>query len=158
MLETQGHFRQAIEIGRGLGDIKFGMSLEEVRQRLGAPDEIETFDETESVVLWYYSNHKLQIIFLTSARGPGSPVDEPRRVNQLTTSHPDVILWDRRIIGQNEDEVLNLFRANGYDGFVREEEPVRSLKYTSYRLDKSRMTLEFRDGLLRFILWGTKTL
>jgi hypothetical protein len=154
MTDVQGEFQQVIRITQGLGAIKFGMAMEEVRQCLGNPDEVEILDENESVIMWAYTNHKLQVLFQTFHCEPASS-EELRRVTQLTTRHPDALLWETKIIGRSENDVLGLFRAQGYDGFVREEEPVGSLTYTSYRLNSSRVSLDFRDGLLRFILWGS---
>jgi hypothetical protein len=146
----------AIEIERGLGNIRFGSSTQDVRQWLGAPDETETLDPgTESTVMWYYAREKLQIIFQRPVSPPAwDSVSE--RIVQLTTNHPATTLWGTKIIGRTEDDVLTLFRKQGYTDFIVCGCPGDTSAYKSLRIDSVRVSLGFQDGLLRFILWGHK--
>lgn len=142
-------FHHTVEIGKGLGEIEFGFSTDDVQRRLGKPDEAETLDPgTESTVMWFYVNKRLQIIFQTLA------TNEIKCVTQLTSSHPAATLWGERIIGCPENEILALFKAHNYEGFTVASETVGEQRYKSLRQESSRISLDFRDGVLQHILWG----
>lgn len=141
--------RHSVEIAKGLGEIQFGFTTEDVQRHRGRPDEAETLDpKTESTVMWFYADERLQIIFQKSS------TDEEKRVVQLTTSHPAATLWGKRIIGCPESEVLALFKVHGHENFMAMNESVGGKKYKSLRMESSRVTLDFRDGLLQRLLWG----
>lgn len=147
LMKAQLH--HSVEITDGLGEIKFGFTTGDVERRLGAPDEAETLDSgTESAVMWFYAEERLQIIFQKSA------TDEAMRITQLTTSHPAATLWGSRIIARRESEVLALFKTHGYEDFTASDESVGTQSYKSFRIENLRVTLDFRDGLLQHILWG----
>ncbi len=141
---------QSIQIAQGLGVIKFGFTTEDMQRYLGTPDEVETLDPgTDSAVMWYYVGQKLQIIFQKSA------TDGAMSITQLTTSHPTATLWGTRIIGRPENEVLALFKAHGREEFTEWEESPDAPSYKSFRMENLRVTLDFRNGLLQRVLWGS---
>jgi len=139
----------SIELARGLGNIKFGLTTQDVQRSLGAPDEAETLDPgTDSAVMWYYADQKLQIVFQKST------TDEAMRLIQITTGHPRATLWGARIIGRPENAVLALFKAHGHEGVIKCDKSVGAQKYKSFRLESLRVTLDFSWWSASAILWG----
>lgn len=58
-----------IELAGGLGDLKFGMTQNEVRELIGEPDETETVDYAEDgedgmkSLAWHYDAHEFSLGF-----------------------------------------------------------------------------------------------
>src|SRR5690242_10302090 len=155
MTNVESDFNHYIEINRGLGPIQFGLSTDEVRGRLGQPDETEMMDpETQSTELWYYSKLRLQIIFQSPDQYSRTVATEVRRIVQLTTSHPASTLWGTKIIGRTEDEILRFFGEHGYAGFVDTGDSDTTSHYKDLRMESIRVTLGFRDRSLWSVLWG----
>lgn len=148
--------QHTIEIAQGLGGIRFGCSTEDVQRRLGPPDEREILDPgPNSIEIWYYSSQKLHIGFRESDCGSAELTEKRMGVDQLTTRHPDAELWGTRIIGRKQDEVLELFKQQGYEAFVECDDAHDALLgYKSLRMENFRVTLDFRYGLLKCVLWG----
>jgi hypothetical protein len=155
MINVDSDFNHCIEINRGLGPIQFGLSIDEVRGRLGQPDETEIVDPaTQSTKLLYYSELRLQIIFQSPDGNPPTVPKEVKSIVQLATSHPASILWGTKIIGRTEDEILRLFGEHGYAGFIDTRDTDDASRYKSLRMESIRVTLGFRNGLLWSVLWG----
>ena len=147
---------RSIEITEGLGHLKFGFTTADVERDLGSPNETETFhSETDSPVMWYYANQKLQIIFQSSVCGSAAATGEVKRITQFTTSHPATTLWGKKMIGLRENEVLALFAERGYHGFVEWDDSLKIPGYKSLRMQDIRVTLAFQDGVLECVLWGS---
>jgi hypothetical protein len=145
-----------IQFGVGLGNIKFGATIDEVEQLLGRPTEVEIMHPDKSVVGWYYNDHRLRIAFQKQRyRLPGGACDDFLRVMLLVTSHPDATLCGIKIIGQPENSVMKLLEESGYTGFHRKDAPAPP-RYTDFHSDNLSVTLDFRDGLLRRVIWAPK--
>ncbi|HEX3626754.1 MAG TPA: hypothetical protein VH280_15185 [Verrucomicrobiae bacterium] len=133
----------------GVGFVKFGDKSEQVRRHLGRPDEIESLDE--AIVFWHYRDLKLDITF-RSEDWPFATME--KRVLHFLTRHTSTTIWGRRIIGIPEMKVLDIFRDNGIASPSVSDETQGSFKYRTFRFEKPRIVLEFRNGLLLSILCG----
>ena len=138
-----------IEPGQGIGNVKFGDSTEQVQKYLGSPDVTDNLDQ--STTLWNYRSLRLEIAF-QSADWPSAAMN--KYVVQFMTRHPATMLWGKQIIGRHENEVLDIFRENGCRSFAVSDEVVGPFNYRTFRLEQLHVVLDFRDGLLRGVLWG----
>lgn len=95
-----------IELKKGIGNLMFGMTLEEVKQILGEPTEMETIDngmEEETLVL-HYDDQNLTLFF----------EGETKLLNCIDTDNEDTVLFGQKIYTLTEKEIAQLMIANNY--------------------------------------------
>lgn len=95
-----------IELKKGIGDLMFDMTLEEVKQILGEPTEMETIDngmEEETLVL-HYDDQSLTLFF----------EGETKLLNCIDTDNEDTVLFGQNIYTLTEKEITQLMIANNY--------------------------------------------
>lgn len=95
-----------IELKKGIGNLMFDMTLEEVKQILGEPTEMETIDngmEEETLVL-HYDDQSLTLFF----------EGETKLLNCIDTDNEDTILFGQNIYTLTEKEITQLMIANNY--------------------------------------------
>jgi hypothetical protein len=92
---------------KGINNLKFGSTQDEVRKILGEPDEIEHLEEDEdlSSIIWQYWNLGLTIFFdeMDNTIFASAEVEDP-----------DALIFGKRIFDLNEKEAIELFKANGF--------------------------------------------
>ncbi|MGN0292458.1 MAG: hypothetical protein ACI4D3_00470 [Lachnospiraceae bacterium] len=108
----QGKDRKMSEItvkpGIGLGNIKFGITESELAQLLGEPDKI-IIDEAFSAPVYFYNDRMTQFMFDPAMRNES---DTENRLDTITTSNPEVYLWNTVIIGKSSKEIEALLQMN----------------------------------------------
>lgn len=97
---------QKIIPGVGLGELKFGLTKEQVESLMGAPDEVDFipgFDEeiNESLESWHYNSHEFSVVF---------DADYDWRVVSIAISDPFFTLNGHNIIGMEKKEVIKLLQ------------------------------------------------
>ncbi|MBO7201813.1 MAG: hypothetical protein J6V54_10535 [Bacteroidales bacterium] len=95
-----------IELKKGLGNLTFDMALEDVKQILGEPTEMETIDngmEEETLVL-HYDDQNLTLFF----------EGETKLLNCIDTDNEDTVLFGQKIYTLTEKEIAQLMIANNY--------------------------------------------
>lgn len=95
-----------IELKKGIGNLMFDMALEDVKQILGEPTEMETIDngmEEETLVL-HYDDQNLTLFF----------EGETKLLNCIDTDNEDTILFGQKIYTLTEKEIAQLMIANNY--------------------------------------------
>ena len=95
-----------IELKKGIGNLMFGMTVENVKQLLGEPTEMETIDndmEEETLVL-HYDDQNLTLFF----------EGETKLLNCIDTDDEDTLLFGQKIYTMNEKEIAQLMIANNY--------------------------------------------
>ncbi|MBQ8046285.1 MAG: hypothetical protein IJ269_08040 [Bacteroidales bacterium] len=95
-----------IELKKGIGNLMFDMTLEEVKQILGEPTEMETIDngmEEETLVL-HYDDQSLTLFF----------EGETKLLNCIDTDNEDTVLFGQNIYTLTEKEITQLMIANNY--------------------------------------------
>jgi hypothetical protein len=106
----------SIEPNSGLGPLLFGVSPEEARIHLGAPD---TTDEhagpaPELGFGWGYNRLHLDVFFHTPGLFGGSWNPKgPMQLVMFTCGNTGLTLWGERIVGLNETEVMAILRRFG---------------------------------------------
>jgi hypothetical protein len=145
-LPIRKDIQQMIDIGNGFGVLKFGCKQADVENILGCPDEVEVIDD-ELMAVWYYKRFKIQIGFFEYRK-------LPLRVVSFLTGSPSSTLWGTRIIGMGKPELLRLFAEHDCIGFSNCENELAERGYETLRLEKSHVTLDFYNGILKRMLWG----
>lgn len=132
-----------IKPNQGCGEIIFGTEMEPFVKQMGEPEEVENFDDDENLntTLLHYWKSGVSIFFvgLTTQILAGIELD-----------NPDVILYNEKIIGKSEDEIISLMKKNGNSEFETETE--MGDKRLSF--DVGMMDFFFRDGKLVYMNFG----
>jgi hypothetical protein len=95
------HIREIVP-GRGLGQILFGMTKDQVREVAGNPDDIENvpgFEEEISNELesWHYDEREFSLVF---------DADYDWKVVSIAVSDPYFTLFGESVIGMSKEECL----------------------------------------------------
>lgn len=122
-----------VSLGRGVGDIVFGMLREDVIQIMGEPDKV--LDSDDDVVIYSYDEQMLLVKF---------DMEEAGRLYSLDVYNPQVILFGSKIIGVGKSDVLALLDVNGYSDFVLDDYEYFDTVYCR----DMRSTLRFRFDAL----------
>ena len=121
-----------IEIGKGMSNIIFGMTENEVIATLGKPDRvIAGIDDNKEFL---YNLFKLKLIFDS---------EEGNRLYSIEVFKKEVTFLSTEVIGMSFDELLSFMKKNGYEDYE-----VDSYDYfdTVYFDDCSTyFTLEFNE-------------
>ncbi len=135
-----------IELLKGFGDIKFGMSIDEVVGLLGEPsnnEDLEPIIEGKdlSSVLYDYDDLGISICFEGESK---------MLVSSISTSNEDATLFGEKVYEMNRNQVIELMKKNGYKEFDEEEqEGDTCLIYDELMLD-----FYFNEGELIDVVWG----
>ena len=135
-----------IELLKGYGEIKFGMSIDEVVALLGEPsnnEELEPMIEggVSSSLLYDYDDLGVSICFEGESK---------MLVSSISTSDEDATLFGEKIYEMNRNQIIELMKKNGYKEFDEEEqEGDTCLIYDELMLD-----FYFNEGELIDVVWG----
>src|SRR3954468_19472253 len=143
-------FEQTIVPGHGLGIITFGLAPQEVRAKLGDPEELENFDpEGRSVEGWLYPSLGVSVFFQkcgSSKTGRGEQLE----VTLLGTAHSSATLWGKSVIGQAEAEIVSHFLTHGINDLgLAEQELHGAYGLRVLRSEELSLSLDFLDGHLQ---------
>ncbi len=135
-----------IEPLKGYGDIKFGMSIEEVVSVFGEPSNLEELDPIAegnelSSILYDYDDFAVSVCFEGA---------EKMLVSSISTVNEDATLFGEKIYEMNRNQIIDLMKRNGYKEFDEEEqEGDTCLIYDELMLD-----FYFNEGELIDVVWG----
>ncbi|WP_078125055.1 hypothetical protein [Leptospira alexanderi] len=102
-----------IEIGKGLNGLYFGMSKDEVKSKLGEPDEIYEYDYEGFLSTGYeYFSEEAEYEF---------DKEEEDRLYSITISNPSIRLFGKPIIGESIETIRDLLSENGVDDFEEDD-------------------------------------
>lgn len=90
-----------VKIGVGLDNIVFGMSQDEVKNLLGAPDKVSNTEWTYRIVLTFNS---LMTKFKFDEK-------ENLKLVSIETYYPDAIMFNQRIIGKEKQKWKHFFKV-----------------------------------------------
>ena len=135
-----------IEPLKGYGDIKFGMSIDEVVGIFGTPSNHEELDpiiegNEISSILYDYDDIAVSVCFEGT---------DKLQVSSISTINEDAILFGEKIYDMNRNQVIELMKKNGYKEYDEEEqEGDTCLIYDELMLD-----FYFNEGELIDVVWG----
>ncbi|WP_448921199.1 hypothetical protein [Eubacterium sp.] len=95
-----------VEIGKGLSNIIFGMTENEVIATLGMPDRVITGIDDNKEFL--YNSLKLKLIF---------DFEEGNRLYSIEVFKKEVTFLSTEVIGMSFDELLFFMKKNGYENY-----------------------------------------
>ena len=96
-----------LELGTGVGQLRFGMTMDAVRATLGEPEEIEVSDPDDDFEhqAWNYLDRGYSLYFDT---------EDDNRLSCIETDHPGLTLLGEPILGKSAAEIKALMARNGY--------------------------------------------
>ena len=133
-----------IRLGKGLGKIKFGLTMEEVEELLGEPEEVEESDEEDEFEheAWNYWEDGYSLYF---------DKEDNYRLSCIETANRDVQLWGERIFEMSKDQIIQLFSDNDIKN-PEEEEAETGETRVSY--EKEMIDLYFDEDQLIAVNFG----
>jgi hypothetical protein len=134
-----------IKPGRGLGELSFGQTREQVIALLGEPTEKEVYnlsdeDDEDKTESWHYDDYDLSLSF-----------DEENswKLSSIAVSSDDYLLEGQSLIGKSKEEVLKQCAENNWGTAEEDEEVTAETSGNSLvHIDKSSMSLWFEDDEL----------
>lgn len=92
--------------GKGLGELKFGMSRDEVLSVLGKPDDVDTYDddeiEDEGSESWHYDDLEISLSF---------DEEEDWVLTTIAVSNPSHTFMGHELIGLTKSELLAVLES-----------------------------------------------
>ena len=133
-----------IVLGQGIGDIKFGLTMDEVETIMGKPEEIEESEEEEEFEyqVWNYWEEGISLYF---------DKEDDYRLSCIETANREVLLWGERIFEMSQAQVKQLFADNDITNPEIEEmeEGETRISYEKHMID-----LYFDDDQLIAVNFG----
>ena len=135
-----------IVLGTGMGPLRFGATMDEVRTLVGEPEEIEESDDDDEFEhqAWNYheDDYLLSLYF---------DREDDFRLSCIETDNPNMRLFGEAIFGLGLDQVKALMQRHNQPTPELEnmEEGAVRLSY-----EKSMIDLYFEEGELQFVNFG----
>lgn len=135
-----------IEPFKGFGDIKFGMTVEEIVRLYGEPSNNEQLEpiieEYENYsTLYDYDEEGFSVCF----EGVTNAI-----VASISTNNEEATLFGERVYDMDRNQIIDLMRRNGYKTFDEEEQDGD----TCLIYDELMMDFYFNEGELIDVVWG----
>lgn len=142
--------RLEIIIGKGLSDVKFGISKQDLIQLVGKPNDKELYDASDEddgylTETWHYDEDEFSVSF---------DEEDDWKLTTISTSNNNVELFDEKLIGLPLNEVTQFLSSkkignNTLDDFSNENQNENVLNYI-----EASLSLWFIDDKLSEIQWG----
>jgi hypothetical protein len=133
-----------IKLGIGIGEIKFGSTMEEIEEYMGEPEEIEESDETDEFEhkAWNYWEEGFSFYF---------DHEDDYRLSCIETANPAVTLWGKKVFEMDQEQIQDLFHGHGL-----EKPEIEKMETGETRLsyEKDMIDLYFEDDKLIAINFG----
>lgn len=133
-----------IRLGKGLGKIKFGLTMEEVEELLGEPEEVEESDEEDEFEhqAWNYWEDGYSLYF---------DKEDDYRLSCIETANREVQIWGERVFEMSRAQIIQLFADND---ITNPEEEEAETGETRISFEKEMIDLYFEDDQLIAINFG----
>jgi hypothetical protein len=139
-----------IKPGIGLGDLKFGLTRNDVKKMLGEPDESEKYSYTDTdedlTETWHYDDLELSVNF-----------DEEFdwRLSAITVSSEEYVIKDTSLIGLERDKVFTTLESLGFKNMETEESTLDDGSEGLFIIsDEQAINFWIEEGVLTEIQWG----
>ena len=130
-----------IKIGRGLDNLIFGMTQDEVKSTLGQPNKIN-YCELDWGIVYYFNNKLLKTTF---------EEDYDLRLFTIEVFNSEVIFLNQRVIGQPKEKIEQLLNENGYSSFIYEDYDT----FDTFFCESINATFYFEFDCLRSIMFSS---
>ena len=133
-----------IRLGKGLGKIKFGLTMEEVEELIGEPEEVEESDEDDEFEhqAWNYWEEGYSLYF---------DKEDDYRLSCIETANREVQIWGDRVFEMSKEQILQLFADNDITGPEEEETETGE---TRVSFEREMIDMYFDDDQLIDINFG----
>lgn len=129
----------------GLGDLNFGMGIQEIVNLLGQPEDSEVLsdgeDEVETLV-WNYWKRGISL-FIEGA--------ENSVLSNCETDNTDAILYGKKVFELDEDDIKSLMKDNGFSTC---EVDVETWGEKRLSFEEAQIDFYFDKGTLVTVNWG----
>ncbi len=98
---------EQLHLGTGVGPLRFGMTMDDVRTALGEPEEIEESDPDDEFdhQAWNYLDLGYSLYF---------DQEDDNRLSCIETDRPGMTLFGQALLGKSPEEIKALMAKNGY--------------------------------------------
>ena len=131
---------------QGLGELKFGVSQEDVKKLLGEPDETETIDvegEIHEVEVWSYWEQGHSIYF---------EKDLDNVCTNFETENEDALLFGKKVFELDQEAIIALMKENNFTKFEVEKDD--ELDEVIVFFDEAHMQFVFEQDELGLVSWA----
>ena len=128
---------------KGLGDLAFGTDMVSFVDKYGEPEEVQNFDDDEELrtTVLHYWKEGISVFFV----GLSGPI-----LAGVEIDHQYASLFDKKILGISEKELISFMKQHGYENFETDfEDADKRLSY-----DVGMMDFFFRDDKLIYMNFG----
>lgn len=133
-----------IKPGIGLGNIRFGATMDDCKEYFGKPEEELTEEyEGDEYISWYYGGGDIALCFEGS---------EDYRLGTIIISRSEATLDDEKIIGKSLDEIKSYLKKKAYFYLEEEDEISPSMKIVT--VGALECCLMFTDDILDGVQWS----
>jgi hypothetical protein len=159
------NIKKNIVLKQGLGELKFGLSIEQVVLLLGDPTEVETIGEDLEMptTVLHYAELDLSLFFDYATqynKDLGMPWEQTTQLSQTTDKEvlicidveaEDTELFGEKLIGRTAQEIVKLMVANNITNQTMDEEEWGEMRvsFEDYAID-----FFFVEGKLGSISFG----
>jgi hypothetical protein len=133
-----------IKLGEGIGQIKFGLTMEDVEAALGEPEEIEESDENDEFEhkVWNYWEEGYSFYF---------DHEDDYRLSCIETADPEVKLFGQKIFGMTQQQIEEMMKSKG---IVNPERETLETGETRVSYEKEMIDMYFDKNALVSINFG----
>jgi hypothetical protein len=133
-----------IKLKKGLGEINFGTSPEDVYAILGEPQEVENLemDDDNETIITHYLDIDVALFFINS-RKPS--------LECIESSNRDTLLFGKKVFLMSECEIITLLKENDFENYELETEVWGEKRLT---FEDAMIDFYFDDKQLSVISWG----
>lgn len=133
-----------IRLGKGLGKIKFGLTMEEVEELLGEPEEVEESDEEDEFEhqAWNYWEDGYSLYF---------DKEDDYRLSCIETANREVLIFGERVFEMSREQIMQLFTDNN---ITNPEEEEAETGETRISFEKEMIDLYFDEDQLIAVNFG----
>ena len=133
-----------IILGSGMGPLRFGATMDEVRTLVGEPEEIEESEDDDEFEhqAWNYLEEGYSLYF---------DREDDYRLSCIETDHPGMRLYGEAIHGKSPEEIQELMKRHGHEHSEIEKMDTGEMRI-SY--EKEMIDLYFDDEELQFVNFG----
>lgn len=133
-----------LNLGKGVGPLHFGMTMDAVRAAIGEPEEVEESDPDDEFEhqAWNYLDLGYSLYF---------DQEDENRLSCIETDRPGLTLFGQSILGQSPTAIKALMARNGYPTAQEENGDAGELQL-SY--DQEMIDFYFVDNELMVVNFG----
>jgi hypothetical protein len=133
-----------IKLGTGIGNIRFGYTMSQVKDIMGEPEEIEESEEDDEFEhkAWNYWTQGYSFFF---------DREDDYRLSCIQTENPEVILFGTKVFDLSTQELKQLLKKNNLTDYETEKLETGETRLT---FEKEMIDLYLEDDQLLAINFG----